>query len=135
MKNDKKIIEMMKVLETKVKDWNLLVKQMGNQDAYSDRCLEEVLGTAKEVQKLYEGGFEGEDPEEEPVFTVFEVIKMYKNDHSIEHCESFDDVDDARAVYIHLVQDEGDSLEYAVLRKIEISSEERIEEMDSYGLE
>lgn len=135
MKNDKKIVEMMKVLETKVKDWNLLVKQMGNQDAYSDRCLEEVLGTAKEVQKLYEDGFEGEDPEEEPVFTVFEVVKMYKNDHSIEHCESFDDPDDARAVYIHLIQDEGDSLEYAVLRKIEISSEERIEEIDSYGLE
>lgn len=135
MKNDKKIVEMMKVLETRVKDWNLMVKQMGNQDAYSDRCLEAVLFTAKEVQKLFEEGFEEEDPEEEPVFTVFEVVKMYKNDHSIEHCESFDDVDDARAVYIHLIQDEGDSLEYAVLRKIEISSEERIEEIDSYGLE
>ena len=136
MKNDNKIRAKMKCLETKVKDWNLLVKQMSNQDAYTDRCLEEILGDVDEIQRLYKDGFreEGSD-EEEPTFVVFEIVKMYKDDHSIEHCESFEDIDDARAVYINLIQDEAESLEYAVLRKIEISSEERIEEIALYGIE
>lgn len=54
MKNDKKLLEQMEALLGGVQvrvDW---VTQFGNQNAFTDRCLEGVIRIAGEIKQLYD---------------------------------------------------------------------------------
>lgn len=53
MKNDQKIVDKVKELEYNIGTWLRELEIIGNQCAYTDRCLEDVITTAEELGKLY----------------------------------------------------------------------------------
>ena len=58
MKNDKKIAREMKRLSTFTKEFNEFVDTFGNQCAYTDRMVEQIIETSKEIEKLYQDNFD-----------------------------------------------------------------------------
>lgn len=54
MKLDKTIEREMKQLQQEVDAWNSLVSSMGNQDALTDRMLEDIVGHANKIGGLSE---------------------------------------------------------------------------------
>ena len=53
MKNDKKIAIEMKRLSSFIKEFNEFVGTFGNQCAYTDRMVEQIIEISKEIEKLY----------------------------------------------------------------------------------
>ena len=87
MKNDEKILDLVRDLMSDCISFVETVKSYGNQCAQTDRMLEEILKTAGEIKKLYDT--QTPEAEEEP-------IKIYKhiNDcwRALEKCESIEEV-------------------------------------------
>ena len=54
MKLDKTIKREMKQLQQEVNAWNSLVSSMGNQDALTDRMLENIIEHANKIGRLSE---------------------------------------------------------------------------------
>lgn len=57
MKNDKKIAREMKRLSSFTKEFNEFVDTFGNQCAYTDRMVEQIIEISKEIEKLYQDNF------------------------------------------------------------------------------
>lgn len=55
---DKLVKQQITILENKVKDWKTAVKNIGNQCAYTDRMVEEIIKAAKELEKAYNEQFQ-----------------------------------------------------------------------------
>ena len=58
MKNDKKIAREMKRLSSFTKEFNEFVDTFGNQCAYTDRMVEQIIEVSKEIEKLYQDNFD-----------------------------------------------------------------------------
>lgn len=58
MKNDKKIAREMKRLSSFTKEFNEFVDTFGNQCAYTDRMVEQIIEISKEIEKLYQDNFD-----------------------------------------------------------------------------
>lgn len=54
MKSDRKIKQFMTKLQCEVNDWHIIEKSCGNQNAYTDRMLENCIDICKQIEKLYE---------------------------------------------------------------------------------
>lgn len=54
MKLDRKIKQFMTKLQCEVNDWHTMEKSCGNQNAYTDRMLENCIDICKQIEKLYE---------------------------------------------------------------------------------
>lgn len=55
MTNDNKITKQVNKIKTAATDWLIMVKSMGNQNASTDRKLEELIKNVKELENLYDG--------------------------------------------------------------------------------
>lgn len=58
MKNDKKIAREMKRPSSFTKEFNEFVDTVGNQCAYTDRMVEQIIEISKEIAKLYQDNFD-----------------------------------------------------------------------------
>lgn len=54
MKNDKKIERKVQEISVILKTWFNAIQVLGNQNAATDRMLEELLDKAEEIKKLYQ---------------------------------------------------------------------------------
>ena len=58
MKNDKTIEKEIKRLSSFTKEFNEFVDTFGNQCAYTDRMVEQIIEISKEIEKLYQDNFD-----------------------------------------------------------------------------
>ena len=93
---DKKINDLMSKLSEQANAWCEYVKSIGNQCAYTDRMLEEVIATAKAIETAYEEQFNNDEKIE-----VFEKL-LADEDELIYYLEERfkmkDDLDDFRVI-------------------------------------
>ena len=57
MKNDQEILAKMRCLKSKIEDWIMLVEEMGNQDAFTDRGIESIVEDAEKIGELHQNKF------------------------------------------------------------------------------
>lgn len=133
MKNDEKILEMVKDLRADCMIFIDSVKAYGNQCAYTDRMLEKILETSGELEKLYSGNFTSSEGDQ-----VYWVIIYNEKGYKEERALHYDDYDDARADFIYFSEREPEFYNYLVLKEItyhENDGSETYKDLEYWGID